>query len=228
MFFMKNILTKTIFLILIILNFFPRIVFANSVNNETTTIDLKTAKIKTQTVSMDTYIDNSSETYRMLSENEVEDLFNSVSNKSFKELSKINFNHEENSVKISFMINEDDGNTDLLINTSIYNFLNGIKEVVNYSIDFEAIVRYTDSNGRYLKKPLYRYSYETENLIAIDWENVDFKEMTSLCNEIYCYETDETIKTNVLNKDNMQVKIINILKYYIGEKINNKKDLTEG
>lgn len=203
-------------------------VFADSTIEETTKkveIDLKTEKIKTENVSMNTYIDQNLEQYKILDSNEIETTFISIAEKSFKELSDIDFNHEEKLVTIEFMINEDDGNTTALINTGIYNFLKGIKEVINYSIDFEAIVRYTDSNGRYLKKPLYRYSYKTENLISFDWENMNFSEITSLCNETYIYETDEVIKNHNSNEDNLQVKIINILKYYIGEKISNKKDV---
>ena len=138
----------------------------NPVNTNSTesieSIDYKTEKLKTNYISMDGFIDTTKEEYKILSKEEIETLFNSIGEKSFKEIDMIDINHDEKTATIQFKVNEDDGNIDTLISTGIYNFLKGTKEFVQYSINFEVTGRYTDSNGRYMKKLLYIYKYKPE------------------------------------------------------------------
>ena len=87
------------------------------------------------------------------------------------------------------MINEDDGNTDLLINTSIYNFLNGLKEVVNYLK--KEILPYIILNDEYLSS-----NYKNiENVLNGNFQNINVKyEKHTFNNKTY---NDSAIKDGV-------------------------------
>lgn len=192
----------------------------NNEIKETEYIDYKTEKLKTNYISMDGFIDTTKEEYKLLSQKEVESLFNSIGEKSFKEIDMININHDEKTATIQFRVNEDDGNIDTLISTGIYNFLKGTKEFVQYSITFEVTGRYTDSNGRYMKKLLYIYKYKPETLISLDWNNLNLSDICNYSDEIWDENKQETITSNKNEEASLQIKIMNILKYYITEKIN--------
>lgn len=182
-------------------------------------IDLKNEKIKTNYISMNTFIDTTNEEYKVLSQEEIETLLNSMGTKSFTELTMLDINHEEKLATIQFMVNEDDGNIDALISTGIYNFLKGIKEFVQYNIKFEVTGRYTDSNGRYMKKLLYTFTYKPETLISIDWDNLELSTICNFADETWDETNQELIQNNKVDEASLQIKIINILKYYVSEKI---------
>lgn len=182
-------------------------------------IDLKNEKIKTNYISMNTFIDTTNEEYKVLSQEEIETLLNSMGTKSFTELTMLDINHEKKLATIQFMVNEDDGNIDALISTGIYNFLKGIKEFVQYNIKFEVTGRYTDSNGRYMKKLLYTFTYKPETLISIDWDNLELSTICNFADETWDETNQELIQNNKVDEASLQIKIINILKYYVSEKI---------
>lgn len=186
---------------------------------EVESIDYKREKINTKYIETNSFIDTTKEEYKILSKEEIEKLFNSIGEKSFTELTMMDINHEEKTINIQFMVNQDDGNIDTLISTGIYNLLKGTKEFINYTIKFEVTGRYTDSNQRYMKKLLYIYTYTPETLITIDWNNITLSDICGICDEMWNEETQETITLNKVAEASLQVKIINLLKYYVSEKI---------
>lgn len=184
-------------------------------------VDLSTEKIETNYITMNTFIDTLETKYNTLSKSEVEEFFTSMAEKSFTELTKMEFNHEEKVATIQFYVNEDDGNLEALISTEMYNFLKATKTFVEYTIKFEVSARYTDSNGRYMKKLISIYTYKPETLILITWNNQEPSKILKIADEVFDAESKESTVINKQKENANQLKVINLLKYYISEKLSN-------
>lgn len=228
---MKNKNLKRISLVLltsIVLTLTPQVVFADEVENQTESvesrdIDLSTEKIETNLVNMNTFVNLIDNKYSSLSKQEVEEFFTSMAEKSFTELTKIEFDHEEKVATIQFYVNEDDGNLEALISTEMYNFLKATKSCVDYTIKFEVSARYTDSNGRYMKKLINIYTFKPETLILISWNSQEPSKILKIADEVFDAESKESTVINKQKENQSQLKVINLLKYYISEKMTKKE-----
>ncbi len=187
------------------------------------TIDLSSEKIETNYITQNAFIDTFETEYESLTKPQIEEFLTSIAEKSFSELTKIDFNHDEKTVTIQFYVNEDDGNIESLISTEMYNFLKASKTFVEYTIKFEVSGRYTDSNGRYMKKLIYIYTYKPETLILMTWNNQEPSKILKMADEIFDAESKESTVINKQKENANQIKIINLLKYYISEKMTKKE-----
>lgn len=178
----------------------------------------KSEKIETTYITMNTLTTKNKKT--MFNNSEIESIIANGVEKSFKEETSYNINHLEKNVSVELVVNEEEGDIKSIINNSIYNFLNITKEFVFYDIDFNITVRYKDSNGRYLKKEMYSYGFHSETLSNIDWKDIKVKEFINNANKHWTI--DDGVKENKIIDDELKIKILEIIKFYLKQKISNK------
>lgn len=178
----------------------------------------KSEKIETTYITTNTLTTKNKKA--MFNNSEIESIIADGVEKSFNEETSYNINHLDKNINIELIVNEEDGDVKSIINNSIYNFLNITKEFVFYDIDFNITVRYKDSNGRYLKKEMYSYGFHSETLSNIDWKKIKVKDFVNNANKHWTI--DDGVKENKIIDDELKIKILEIIKFYLKQKISNK------
>lgn len=181
------------------------------------TKEIKAKEIKTTYTTMDTLTSKNEKT--IFSNYEIETIITKSIDKALNKESSSHINHLDRKVDIDFVVNEDDGNIETIINNGIYNFLNLTKEIKLYDFEFNIIVRYRDINGRYLRKEMYLYGFKKETLLNIDWNTVKIKNFVKKADK---YTIDNGIKEKEVKEDEFKIKILEIIKFYLKQKISNK------
>ena len=180
------------------------------------TPEIKTVNITQETLTSETKFPN------IFTESEIEDLVENACKKSFKELVSKDISHSGKTIKIRFLINEEDGDVLENIGQQVYSYFKNSEGFCDYVTNFEIVLRHKDNYGRYLKELMYSYTYNPSTLEVLDWDVINMNNILAKANYIWSEKSGgtETGIESILHKDDaLKTKVLDILKSYFSKKI---------
>lgn len=154
-----------------------------------------------------------------LSNNEIEKLIHSSCEKALEPVESITIDHTSRNVSIIYEIDATKGDVTDLINISLYNFFSLLNDFDLYNFHFEIYVKSMDSNMRVSKARYSSYTFNSENLISLNLEELTHHEFVLYADKTWVNNEGKEGYTKAIETDDLQLKIINILKSYIQYKI---------